>query len=231
MLGELILYAREKIVDDVEFISHIRNVFDTLQNILGAFLPDCLQENLNKKIQGSVFQSFPTKPTTDGNAYPMQICTTNYVQDPNILDNFSCHCSVNEMVKKIHAKHCLLSSQNISNHSTEISYQNFKLQQKHKNINSFSCVVIIGLSSHLQDYKSEIAQLKVLAANHDTRKRLIEFVCRLVRHIGSEINLKALCQNLLHPWMAMINQIESLKVAWFTGIIELVTVYFFYTQL
>ncbi|XP_057835492.2 uncharacterized protein LOC131045838 isoform X7 [Cryptomeria japonica] len=71
--------------------------------------------------------------------------------------------------------------------------------------------------------------MKELAANDNTRKRLKEFVCRLVRHIGSEINIKALCQNLLQPWMAMVNQTESLKVAWLTEITELVTVFLLYS--
>ncbi|KAH9311030.1 hypothetical protein KI387_026065, partial [Taxus chinensis] len=66
--------------------------------------------------------------------------------------------------------------------------------------------------------------LQELAANDNARTRLKEFVCRLVRHMGSEINIKALCQGLLQQWDAMANQSESLKLAWLTEIAELVTV-------
>lgn len=89
-----------------------------------------------------------------------------------------------------------------------------------KRMSTILRVISVTMSS-----ENELALiLQELAANDNTRIKLKDFVCRVVRHIEADINIKDLCHTLLKPWLAMASQESSLKVAWLTEMAELVTV-------
>ncbi|KAH9316348.1 hypothetical protein KI387_024975, partial [Taxus chinensis] len=152
--GVVQLGSMKTIMEDLEFISHIRSVFGTLQNIPGVFLFDSLQEPLNGKIKGSILPTLSIKPTSAGNPHQLQISTSNSFQDHlntsmlkspklDVLNKSFRPCIISEKNKKI-AIPPLASSQSIDSSSMEVSSQHSQFQHNHENINSFACTVTLG---------------------------------------------------------------------------------------
>lgn len=63
--------------------------------------------------------------------------------------------------------------------------------------------------------------LQEQAVYDESKCQLREFVRRLMKHMGQDLNIHALCRGLLQPWQAMAEQAESLKDIWITQLVDL----------
>ncbi|CAM6088323.1 unnamed protein product [Calypogeia fissa] len=63
--------------------------------------------------------------------------------------------------------------------------------------------------------------LQELAANDDYRLQLRDLMRRMMKQVGTEIDVHALCHGLMQPWPAMGEQHEVLKEAWLKQLVDL----------
>lgn len=65
--GVVQLGSTQIIMENLEFVHHVKKLFGTLQNVPGAFLPDGIQDAVSGKIQAPIFPMMPFSITSPGN--------------------------------------------------------------------------------------------------------------------------------------------------------------------